>query len=52
MKQIGVNMIYQRGISSITNQESNIVNATFRKLNSEIRVRTHQVGTTSVPGGG
>ena len=36
----------------VTHQESNIVNATFRKLNSEIRVRTHQVGTTSVPGGG
>ena len=52
MKQVGVNMIYHRGISSITHQESNIVNATFRKLNSEIRERTHQVGAISVPGGG
>ena len=35
----------QRRVSRITHQESNIVNATFRKLTSDIRVISLQVGS-------
>ena len=34
--------------SSITHQESNIVNAIFRKLRNEMRGRSPQVGTILV----